>query len=265
MLELSRTVRFCLSPDPGDDALPRHNTFAAWPPMRGLGRYYELTLFCQGEADPKTGYFINIKHIDNAVRDHLLPILREAITDETKAAATPMGLLMQKLIRASQSPLNASVKSVDLSLTSTLSLTIESEAMSEVLIKQQYDFSAAHRLHVPDYDDTKNREIFGKCNNPAGHGHNYRVEVVARCPIDEHGCTLGFSELDRAVDQFVIEKLDHKHLNHDVAAFAELNPSVEHIVRIIWDMLDGQLPGNAKLHEVTVWETEKTACTYRGY
>ncbi|MGB0768997.1 MAG: 6-carboxytetrahydropterin synthase, partial [Phycisphaeraceae bacterium] len=133
-----------------------------------------------------------------------------------------------------------------------------------VLIRQRYEFSAAHRLHVQALSDRENREVFGKCNNPAGHGHNYRVEVAARCPIDDHGQTLDPADLDAVVDERCIERLDHKHLNDDVPEFADLNPSVENIVKVVWSMLDGKLPGRATLDEVRVWETGKTVCAYRG-
>ncbi|MGB0768928.1 MAG: SDR family oxidoreductase, partial [Phycisphaeraceae bacterium] len=91
MLELSRTVRFCLSGDAADLATPRDNTFSAWPAMRGLGRYYELDVTCVGEADPQTGYFINIKEIDQAVREAALPLLIDRLSSDAHAAATPMG------------------------------------------------------------------------------------------------------------------------------------------------------------------------------
>lgn len=232
--------------------------------MRGLGRYYELDVTCMGEADPQTGYFINIKAIDQAVRGHVLPMLTDRVNDEAGAAVMPMGQLMRDVFEAIDPPLNETVSQVRLVLTPTLSLGIERNDMDHVVMRQQYEFSAAHRLHVPTLNDEQNRATFGKCNNPAGHGHNYRVEVAARCPVDAQGQSLDPAELDAAVDREAIEKLDHKHLNVDVPQFAELNPSVENIVKVVWQMLKGKLPGNATLDEVKVWETGKTVCAYRG-
>ena len=231
--------------------------------MRGLGRYYELDITCRGEADPQTGYFINIKAIDQAVREHVLPMLTDQIANES-AAATPMGALMRRVFEVIDPPLNNTVARARFVLTPTLSLAIERNDMDHVIIRQQYEFSAAHRLHVPALSEAENQATFGKCNNPAGHGHNYRVEVAARCPIGAAGTTLEPAELDAVVDREVIEQLDHKHLNVDVPQFAGLNPSVEHIVKVVWQMLDGRLPGNATLDEVKVWETGKTVCAYRG-
>ena len=264
MLELSRTVRFCLSGQMGDLQSPRDNTFSAWPAMRGLGRYYEIRVTCRGEADLQTGYFINIKTIDDVVREYCLPILMKRIGEESIAASVPMGVLMRELIDAIDLPLDGTVAQAELVLTPTLILGIERDDMDHVVMRQQYEFSAAHRLHVPTLSVQENRAVFGKCNNPAGHGHNYRIEVAVRCAIDEQGQTVSPAELDASVDRACIQKLDHKHLNVDVPEFAGLNPSVEKIVKVVWGMLKDELPGGAKLDEVKVWETGKTVCAYRG-
>ena len=141
--------------------------------------------------------------------------------------------------------------------------------MNRITLRQQYEFSAAHRLHVEELSESENREVFGKCNNPAGHGHNYRLEVAVEKPITPEGHAPAVEELDRVVDEHVIDHLDHKHLNLDVPEFADLNPSVEHIAQVIWSLLEepvARLDGedSARLVEVRVWETGKTACIYRG-
>jgi len=306
MLELSRTVRFCLNDppppppgvganasasasaqsvwtpgadpapgaDPGADpgaALsadpPRDNTFAAWPPMRGLGRYYELDVTCLGEADPKTGYFINIKLIDQAVHKHAVPCMQRALACPDGSADVPLGQLMREMLNALQPSLQDSVIRAQLRLTPTYRIEIRSHDMDHILIRQRYEFSAAHRLHVPDMTDPENRQTFGKCNNPAGHGHNYRLQAVVRLPIDPKGRTADAQQIDAIINRHAIEPLDHKHLNTDVPQFADLNPSVENIVKVIWNMLVGrftELGPSASLQEISVWETSKTVCTYRG-
>jgi 6-pyruvoyltetrahydropterin/6-carboxytetrahydropterin synthase len=274
MLELSRTIRFCLNdPPPGgagaDSAAgAKDNTFAAWPAMRGLGRYYELDVTCRGEADPTTGYFLNIKHIDRAVHEHALPCFHRALAASDSASGVPMGGLMRELTASLGPALRGSVQRVGLQLTPTYEIAIRSHDMDHVTIRQLYEFSAAHRLHVPELSDEENRKVFGKCNNPAGHGHNYRLHVTVRVPIDAKGGAVGVEQLDALVNRHAVERLDHKHLNRDVPQFAELNPSVENIVRVVWDMLDRPvaegLGGGASLQELSVWETSKTVCTYRG-
>lgn len=269
MLELARTVRFCLA-EPDAPVGPRHNAYSAWPAMRGLGRYYALRVVCRGEADALTGYFINITDIDRAVRDHVLPVLSRLLararTSPGGAGDAPMGEVMRQLALALPPPIATSLLRLGLELTPFHSLHIETADMSHVVLRQQFEFSAAHRLHVPTLGEEENRRIFGKCNNPAGHGHNYRLEVAVRTPIDDQGRALNVEALDALVDEVAVQRLDHKHLNHDVPEFAGLNPSVENIARVIHGMLTGPLRSRlgAALEEVSVWETEKTVCTYRG-
>lgn len=222
---------------------------------------------CRGEADPVTGYFINIKHIDTAVRRHALPVFAAVLAEHDDDAAVPLGDLLRRLHDALSPALGDVVQSLTLQLTPLISYTMESQAMTQVLIRQSYEFSAAHRLHVPGKTEAENVAIFGKCNNPAGHGHNYRVEVAVACPLDTAGHTLPIEQLDATVDQHAIEKLDHKHLNVDVPQFRQLNPSVEHIAKVVWDMLRepiAELGEGVALRELSVWETGKTVCTYRG-
>ncbi len=280
MLELSRTVRFCVNdpppantqpgqatPEPAPGSAPSDNTFAARPPMQGLGRYYELDVSCRGLADPKTGYFINIKHIDHAVHNHALPLINQALANTQTSATIPLGQLMRDLLDALQPDLRRSIIAITLRLTPTYSLSLRSHDMDHIIIRQRYEFSAAHRLHVPDLSEKENIAVFGKCNNPAGHGHNYQLEVALQLPIDTNGRTANVEQIDAIVNQHAIELLDHKHLNTNVPQFANLNPSVENIVQVIWNMLAdrfSKLGNGAALDELKVWETSKTVCTYRG-
>jgi len=266
MFELNRTVRFCLN-GPGDARAEssRSNSFSAWPAMRGLGRYYELHVLCFGEADPVTGYLVNIKHIDTAVRDHVLPWFGHCLESTPRPADVPMGELMRQSLTRLKPHVAPHIEHLRLHLTPYHSLELRSRDMSHLIIRQQYEFSAAHRLHVPALSDAENRNVFGKCNNPSGHGHNYKLEVAVRAPIDEAGRVLLVEQLDELVDRVIIERLDHKHLNADVPEFAELNPSVEHIVRVIYQWLVEPVQQlGVTLDACSVWETGKTVCTYRG-
>lgn len=262
MVELTRTVRFCLGADgsPAGDA-PVSNSFAGWPPMRGLGRYYELRVACVGETDAVTGYFMNIKRIDEAARRAALPVVATAAREPDHG----LGSLMHELIRVLQPELEGAVRSAALRLTPFYEICAEASDMDSVLVSHQYEFSAAHRLHAPELDAARNVEIFGKCNNPAGHGHNYQLEVTLRCPIDERGHIPPVEKLDEVVNRVVIDRFDHKHLNEDVDDFQGLNPSVEHISRRIYGLLSPEVEQmGLGLTEVKVWETGKTACAYRG-
>ena len=235
--------------------------------MCGLGRYYELQVTCKGRVEPVSGYFINIKQIDQAVHRHVLPQFEQWLAGEPGGEGMAMGSAMRRLIELLGPPLDEQVQSVCLRLTPMHSLTIRSMDMDHVIIRQQYEFSAAHRLHAPQLGDEQNRRLFGKCNNPAGHGHNYRLDVAVRVPINSAGHLPGVEQLDQVVDEAVIAKLDHKFLNVDVEQFADLNPSVENMAKVIYQMLEpriGELADAVELDSLSVWETQKTVCTYRG-
>ena len=264
MVELGRTVRFFLNGSTDSRPPPRHNGFSAWPAVRGLGRFIELHVRCRGDVDPATGYFININLIDQAVRKHVVPYLEQEAASSTPADV-PMGALMRSLVERLQPDLNGSVHQVCLHLSPYCRLAIRRDQMNRVTVEQQYEFAAAHRLHVEALGDDENRRVFGKCNHPSGHGHNYRLDISVATSIDEHGRVLLMEDLDAVVDTSVIQKFDHKHLNADVPQFANINPTVENIVRVIYEILRDQVSDlGAELEQVSVWETSKTVCTYRG-
>jgi 6-pyruvoyltetrahydropterin/6-carboxytetrahydropterin synthase len=127
---------------------------------------------------------------------------------------------------------------------------------------EQFEFSASHLLHCPDWTAEKNRAIFGKCNNPNGHGHNYVVEVTVRQSREpwDFGQRL---HLQRVVKEAVLDRFDHKHLNLDTEEFRELNPTIENITRVVWDLLYGPVQP-LELVEVKVLETAKTWAVCRG-
>lgn len=255
MHTLTRTVRFTLSTDATG---PGANGYGGRPAIHGLGRYYEFDVRCEGEPETRTGYLINIKDIDHAVRAVIVPRI-----DAAGERADPVGL-MPALLRAAREALPVPVRAVAWRLTPHLELEA-SMTEQKVLIRQRFEFSASHRLHVTSLSDEENRRIFGKCNNPAGHGHNYRVEP---CIAADPGSAPSFAELESIVDRHVIEVLDHKHLNDQVPAFhpdGGLNPSVENIARVCHDLLAEPIAQTGcELHSVTVWETDRTSATYPG-
>jgi 6-pyruvoyltetrahydropterin/6-carboxytetrahydropterin synthase len=258
---ISRTVRFSVNPA-GRDSLPaRANTFAGWPSMRGLGSHHEIEVRCSGTPDPLTGYLLSISVIDRLVRDHVLPIVELAVA--MRASAHP-GRVLADVLEVLRRELGSTLDSVCWRLSPYYAVAMDSAVENRVLVNQQFEFSAAHRLHCPDLDDQANRRIFGKCNNANGHGHNYRIEVAVIAPLDSPaGGPIELERLERIVDQTIIQRFDHKHLNLDTAEFARLNPSVENISRVCHDLLSGPIQeAGANLHHVTIWETAKTSCTY---
>ncbi|RNC81513.1 MAG: 6-carboxytetrahydropterin synthase [Phycisphaera sp.] len=263
MVELSRTVRANLGGAHGVDLPQGSNGHAGQPAIAGLGTYYEFKVSCKGEPEPKTGYLVNIKLIDQAVRQSVLPRVQHELVKNPSQNPAP---LVSELAKQLAPNLPVPLIALRWNLSPTLSLESHMDAPTEVLLRQRYEFAAAHRLNVPDLSPEKNAEIFGKCNNPSGHGHNYQVEVCVR--VDLSGDHLSAHELDTIIDSQLIERFDHKHLNTDTVEFAEktgLNPSVENIARVSYDILKPAIAagsGNPSLKYVTIWETPKTSCTY---
>ncbi|MDX1439463.1 MAG: 6-carboxytetrahydropterin synthase [Rubricoccaceae bacterium] len=137
--------------------------------------------------------------------------------------------------------------------------------MPRVYITRKVHFNAAHRLHNPEKSDEWNRETFGKCNNPNGHGHNYELEVtVAGDPDSLTGYVIDLSELKRIVEDRVVDKLDHRNLNLDVDFLSGILPSTENVAVAIWRQLADAIPEPADLYEITLRETPRNSVTYRG-
>lgn len=265
MVTLRRTVRFCVNPGGGGTeaaASQGTNGFAGRPAMRGLGRYYELVVTCVGRPDPATGYLVNIKTIDDAARRSVIPRIAEAC--ERTPWVEPLALLPRLGLALSAALAPVRVAAVLWRLTPTYSVEVQMNEAGQhtVLLRQRFDFAAAHRLHVADLSDAENRAVFGKCNNPNGHGHNYMVEP---CVAVDPGAGFGLAELEAATEATIIDAFDHRHLNEDTRAFsadAGVNPSVENMARVFFDLLAPEVArGGAALVSLTVWETDRTSAT----
>lgn len=135
-----------------------------------------------------------------------------------------------------------------------------------VFITRRETFNAAHRLFKPEWDDQKNLEVFGKCSNPRWHGHNYVLYVTVKGQINsETGFLVNLKDLSRIINQFVIDKLDHKNINVEVDFMAGKIASTENLAIGIWEQLEDSVKElGAALHCVRVLETEKNAVEYYG-
>ena len=230
----------------------------------------------RGEPDPRSGYIIGIDKIDKAVRQTVLKPLRNALRGED---SRELHEIVLDLATQTQDALQRPISGFKLRVTPRHELgwistetgcmpktgdTMSTEEM-ELMIRIQFEFAASHRLHCAEESDEWNREAFGKCNNPAGHGHNYRVEVcVSPDPSGERNATMGFETVEAIVKREVIDRFDHRNLNEQCEEFESLNPSVENITAVSRDLLLSPLAeAGGRLREITVWETEKTSCTCR--
>ncbi|MDA0314615.1 MAG: 6-carboxytetrahydropterin synthase [Bacteroidetes bacterium] len=134
----------------------------------------------------------------------------------------------------------------------------------KVAIFRKEHFNSAHRLFNPTWSDEKNEAIFGKCNNPNYHGHNYELIVQLKGEIDPStGYVYDMKLLSDLIKEHVLNKFDHKNLNLDTVEFRELNPSAENISVVIWTILREKIDRKYELI-VRLYETERNYVEYDG-
>lgn len=129
-------------------------------------------------------------------------------------------------------------------------------------VTRLYRFSASHRLHISQLSEDENTRLYGKCNNPFGHGHNYVLEVTAEGPVDSQtGLAIRLSELDRLVDEQVLRLFRDRNINLDVPQFQDIVPTTENIAAVITELLQQNwatyISGAATLRRVHVQETDR--------
>ena len=133
----------------------------------------------------------------------------------------------------------------------------------KIALGRRYHFAASHRLHAAQLSDAENARIYGKCNNPHGHGHNYTVEIRVSGSVDPAtGMIANLADLDSFVEREVLDTFDHRSLNEDVAAFREIVPTTENLCMDIFQRLKS-FP-KAKLETVRVEETSNNSFEYAG-
>lgn len=126
------------------------------------------------------------------------------------------------------------------------------------------NFNAAHRLYRPDWSDEKNQEVFGKCNNPNFHGHNYTLEVWIDGEIDsETGYVIDLKLVKDLVKKEIEERFDHRNLNLDCPEFKNLIPTAENISVVCYNLLRDKIDSKFKL-SIRLWETENNIVEYNG-
>jgi 6-pyruvoyltetrahydropterin/6-carboxytetrahydropterin synthase len=133
-----------------------------------------------------------------------------------------------------------------------------------VSVFRKSHFNAAHRLNNPRWDDRKNRDVFGVCNYPNYHGHNYDLIVKVTGAVDpETGYVMDMKVLQDLIDEHVTARFDHRNLSVDVPEFRDLNPTAENIAMVIWDILRGHIDRDKAL-TIILYETERNFVEYSG-
>jgi 6-pyruvoyltetrahydropterin/6-carboxytetrahydropterin synthase len=270
MFRLTREVRFAINDEEGDVACGDvaqlvaagpSNSYAAFPSLTGLGRYYTLQItLAAPQLDPRSSYLRNIKEIDAVVRERAIPRIAQHVRGRaSKGFELPVALF--DVLRDAWP--DASLEAVRLHLSPFVYIQTSAQEHPMIRLSQRFEFAASHRLHNPALTDEQNRRAFGKCNNPSGHGHNYELQVTLTGKPDANGLLVDMPAFERTVASSVIDRLDHKNLNVDVPEFRDVIPSVENIAKVIYGILRTKLESDlAALASVTVWETSKTWCEY---
>lgn len=230
---------------------------------------FEVYVTCRGECGERTGYLVDIKSIDKAVRAHVAPVIAEIVREGTRVLPRHAG----RIIASLRGEIEAEVHSVTVVSEPLTKLEFAAMDTRRAVIRTTIEFAASHRLHSPSLSDDENRRLFGKCNNPAGHGHNYLVEASVEVSTNPEA-DFRPDHLREIIMRTVSDRFDHKYLNVDCADFdvsrGGVIPSVENIARVCHDLLErpvrdaskGHSASDPRLLRVTVWETERTSATY---
>ena len=265
MNKLTRLVRFSINPFLSEDE-DGFNSYASKPAGNGLAIFLELSVELTGKIDSATGFIINVTQIDKKVRKFAIPVFAERIKNNFQNAKHINLADITQLLKSSWEKLadkfgSAKLSGLKLSLNPFRKVAIDSRDCDMIYFSEKFEFAATHKLWNDSFSEERNFDLFGKCANPSGHGHNYILEVTVKTPA----CENGFSsvEFEKTIDENFIKVVDHKNLNIDVAEFAKSNPTVENITSFAWKKLAAQFQ-KAKLHCITVWETDKTYCSYYG-
>jgi len=236
----------------------------------GHGHNYLLDVTVQGVVETKTGMVVNlydlkrvllavIEEFDHKDLNTDTPVFRGRIPTTENLAV----VLWDRIADKAQDFRLAKIR-----LFEEEDLFVDYEGRQhgsapEAALTRRYHFAAAHRLHSSALSEEENRKVYGKCNNPNGHGHNYTVEVTVRGMVDpETGMVSDLDRLDQIVRDRVIQRFDHQHLNYD-QAFAKTVTTGENLVVLLWELLEKEIPAG-KLDKIGLVETRDNYFEYRG-
>tara|TARA_B100000315_G_scaffold36188_1_gene30905 strand:- start:6989 stop:7849 length:861 start_codon:yes stop_codon:yes gene_type:complete len=238
--------------------------------LHGHGHNYLLDVSIGGPVNPVTGMVLNmydLKHILEVVLaefDH--KDLDKDTPYFTTTIATPENLAVVLSKQIASHLQSAYLERVRLFEDEDLYVDYPSSSdcqVNTIFLTRRYHFSAAHRLHTDHLSPEKNKEIFGKCNNPNGHGHNYTFEItLCGQPHPDTGAIYDLSHLDQVVNDTIVNRFDHQHINYD-PAFRNTTTTGENLLVLIWDLISKEIPVTM-LYKVGLIETRDNYFEYYG-
>ena len=268
-VRLTRKVTFSSGHRFWKDALTEDQNralYGKWASRFNHGHNFVLLVTTSGPVNPPTGMVVNIKDIDEVLQGRLVQkFAQKSINDEVEGFVdkTPCLENLLPFIRDQIGELPGGVVLEHLLLEETPTFYGEwSKDGDSVTLTRVYEFAASHRLQQDAFPREENERLYGKCNNPHGHGHNYVLEVtVGGEPDPQTGFVADIESLDRIVTEHVLDRYDHKHLNTDVPELAGKVPTSEVVVTEIFRALDGRVP--ARLERVRLKETDRSVFEVR--
>ena len=208
---------------------------------------------------------VNISDIKPALAQAIAPLDCAMLTGNGEILNAPPS--MENIVEFLWNSLPAEVEEGTLSrlvLEASPRLWVE-KTLKTMRLTRKYEFAAAHRLCSPDLSDAENTELYGKCSNLAGHGHNYGLEVTIEGAPNEAGFIMAPDKLDAIVEAEIFERFDHKHLNEDCAEFENLIPTSENFARVIFAVLQEKLNADGhRLAKIGLHETQKNYFEVEG-
>lgn len=226
-----------------------------------------LEVSVRGTPAPDSGMVVNLATMKEVLRNDVVAWLDGRRLDGRGGA--PHVVSQEALARAIWQRLGGNLAGRPIArirLATTPGPAVETSGGEEMDVTRVYEFSASHRLHAPALSAEENAKLFGKCNNPSGHGHNYVLEVTLRGRLEERAELLEAETFDRIVKSEVVDRWDHRHLNVDLQEFDGINPTAEEIARVAWRRLAAPFAaaGGARLFRLKLRETERNHVEYFG-
>jgi 6-pyruvoyltetrahydropterin/6-carboxytetrahydropterin synthase len=237
------------------------------------GHNYVLDVTISGHQEPDTAMVVNIKSLDALLQHEVVSRFdQKSINDEIPEMEDIPPTIENLLMHFRQTLAPTGWLTLDGKRLRLEGLHLEeqpqlwgdwNEESMKLTLTRSYEFAASHRLQVPGLTDKENTELFGKCNNPAGHGHNYLVEVTVSGSVDQKtGMMVDLEALDKAINELVVDRYDHKNLDVDLPEFKGKVSTSEALAVEIFDRLDGNLP--ATLTAVRLFETGRSSFEVRA-
>ncbi|MSR69184.1 MAG: 6-carboxytetrahydropterin synthase [Phycisphaerales bacterium] len=258
---LTRAVRVFVEPTSRADgkAPAAHNTYAGFPSSDNFGAWYEFEVSVHGVPERSSGYLATLAELDASVRNGVTEILRTALFSNASAPRPSPAVLMLTMANEVKLILAHRLESLTWNLSPFHTYIWDRTMPQQITLTAVFEFAASHRLNDPTRTPAQNQAFFGKCNKLNGHGHNYHLEVSVAVPMAGQ---FGMGSLEKVVDENVIERFDHMNLNIDCPEFHSMNPSVEHIAAVCFDLLKAPFSERGvELRTVRLWETSKTSAT----